>query len=181
MQFQLHVKLLLTSRCTQLDTSTGLKATVTSHSSRPWVLSPSVQTVPCVQQVVRTKRHFCLLPTVSLLPFIFFHPKSAAVGSGAGLGSLLCSPGRGTKIQVTQAGSDTAPSHAEGQTCCPFSPCAPLPANKAKQKQMPQTITASHPARAPGQEVTGGIPGPLLSPKLLLSKPNPPSSIHQWP
>lgn len=37
-------------------------------------------------------------------------------------------------------------------------------ANKAKPKQMPQTITASHPARAPGQEVTGRIPGPLCHP-----------------
>lgn len=77
------------------------------------------------------------------------------------MGSLLCSPGGGTKIQVPQASSDSAPSHAEGQTCCPLSSHAPLPANKAKQKQMPQTITASHPARTPGQEVTGGTPGPL--------------------
>lgn len=114
---------------------------------------------------MRTQRQ-TLLPSPHSEPSSFhsFHPKSAAVGSGAGLGSLLCSPGWGTKIQVSQAGSDSAPPHAEGQTCCSLSPCAPLPANKAQQKQTPQIVTASHPARAPGQEVTGGAPGPLCHP-----------------
>lgn len=157
LRFQLHVKLLLTSRSTQL---------CPAHQHRVKSHKPQLQTVGpepiSSNRPVSCLRH-TLLPSSHSEPSSFhsFHPKFAAVGSGAGLGSFLCSPGWGTKIQVPQASSDSAPSHAERQTCCPLSPCASLPGNKAKRKQTPQT---SHPARAPGQEVTGGTPGPLCHP-----------------
>lgn len=54
----------------------------------------------------------------SLLCIFFLSPK---MGSGTGLGSLLHSPGWGTKTQVPQAGSDAASSHAEGQAPVPTS------------------------------------------------------------
>lgn len=166
LQFQLHVKLLLTSRRTQLRP--GHRHRIQSHCHKPQLRAVGPEPKESrVQQAVRTKRHTLLpSPHSELSSFHSFHPKFAVLGSGAGLGSLPCSPGRVTKIQVPQPGSDNASSHAEGQTCCPLSP-------SSKQSEAKTNATDYYSFTPSKGTRTGGHckdPRATLPPKLVVSQ-----------
>ena len=116
----------------------------------------------------------------SLLCIFFLSPKICWCGrwrwcgqrSRSGVPALLPrledqdpgSPGRQQRCSVPRRGTCACPH---------FSSRVPL----LRQKRTPQTITASHPVRAAGQEVTGGTPGPLCHPgwcppsQILLAAP----------